>query len=97
MVTEIGAPNTCLGAKAGYLLRVAPECPTDWQDYLVTDPVPLQAVQVSSWKDGTAIYFVSAPFGGQEYLGYYIPSVQRSFIKSNKARNPTSVHILVYV
>ena len=97
MVTELGAPNTCLGARAGYLLRVATECPTDWQDYLVTDPVPLQAVQVSSWKDGTAIYFVSAPFMKREYLGYYIPSVQRSFIMSNRAQNPISVRILVYV
>ena len=97
MVTERGASNTCLGTKAGYLLRVAPECPTEWQNYLVADPVPLQAVQVSTWKDGTAIYFVSAPFRGREYLGYYIPSVQRSFIMSNKARNPISVRILVYV
>ena len=97
MVTELGAPQTCLGARAGYLLLVAPECPTEWQNYTVTDPVPPQAVPVSSWKDGTPLYFISSHSRGRWYSGYYLPSTQRSFIMIKKARSPRSLRILVYV
>ena len=96
MVTESGVPQTCLGARAGYLLRVAPECPTEWHDYSTGDIVPSQAVQVSSWKDGTPIYLISTLFRGRWYLGYYLPLVQRAFITAWTAWNPRFVRILVY-
>ena len=94
-VTQLGTPKYCRGI--GYLLRVAPECPTQWQDYWVGDPVPSQAIQVSTWKDGTPLYFVSAHFVNTWYAGYYLPSVQRSYFMLNKVRNPSFVSILVYV
>ena len=83
--------------KAGYLLRVAPECATEWQDYRVGDPVPLQAVRVSSWKDGTPLYSVCARLGDGWFLGYYLPVVQRPFIMNKKTENPTFVRMLVFV
>ena len=96
-VTQLGKPKYCRGV--GYLLRVAPECPTQWQYYWVGDPVPSQAIQVSSWMDGTPLYFVSAPFDGRPalYAGYYLPTVQRSYFMASKTRNPSFVRILVYV
>ena len=95
IVTEQGTPKRCRGV--GYLLRVAPECPTQWQDYWVGDPVPSQAIQVSSWKGGTPLYFVAARFSSLAYPGYYLPSVQRSYIMRNEAYNPSFVRILIYV
>ena len=59
-VTEDVKPLVCSGKGVGYLLRVAPGCPTDWVWYRVGEPIPTNAVQVSTWKDGTPLYFVTA-------------------------------------
>ena len=59
-VTEDVKPLLCSGKGVGYLLRVAPGCPTDWVWYNVGEPIPTTAVQVSTWKDGTPLYFVTA-------------------------------------
>ena len=94
IVTEQGTTKQCV--YVGYLLRVALECPTQWQDYTVGDPVPLQAIKVSSWKDGTPLYFVAAKFGNIWFLGYYLPSVQRSFIVKGTVQSLRFVRILTY-
>ena len=94
IVTEQGTKQQCV--HTGYLLRVAPECPTKWQNYTVGDLVPPQAIQVSSWKDGTPLYFVAASFNNIWYSGYYLPSVQRSFIVKGTVWSPKFVRILAY-
>ena len=61
-------------------MLVAPECPTAWQAFTVGDPIPANAVRVSTWKGGTPLYVVSKLFGGVSYLGYLLPSANRTFI-----------------
>ena len=83
---------------AGYILIVAPECPTVWQPYTVGDPLPPRAVSVSTWKDGSPLYLVAgvpAPNTGW-YLGYLLPTVQRTFLyKRGGVKSTTAVRILV--
>ena len=94
VIKEDGQPMRCYGYS--YILRVVPECPVSWQTYTVGDPLPSAAVTVSTWKDGTPLYFVSNSVGENWHIGYLLPSVPRSYILSG-IPNPTNVLILVYV
>ena len=96
LITEQQQAGLCDGA--GCILKVAAECPTTWQSYIVGDPVPPRAVNISTWKDGTPLYMVAGvPFPGKWYLGYLLPSVQRAFIYRQGVQSPTNVQILVYI
>ena len=82
----------------GYILKVAPGCSTAWQPYIVGGPLPPKVVNISTWKDGTPLYFVAGLRlnNGDWYLGYLMHSVQRTFIPHNNMENPTNVTILVF-
>ena len=97
-VTEDVKPLVCSGKGVGYLLRVAPGCPTDWVWYRVGEPIPTNAVQVSTWEDGTPLYFVTAtdPPGDFWHIGYLLPSIPKTFIYSSDVYSPTTVKILVF-
>ena len=43
----------------GYIPKVAPGCSIAWQPYTVGDPLPPKVVNISTWKDGTSLYFVA--------------------------------------
>ena len=95
VIMEDGQPMWC--SDYGYILRAVPECPVSWQTYTVGDPLPSAAVTVSTWKDGTPLYFVSNLIQSKWYIGYLLPSVPRSYVLAGIAHSPTDVHILVYV
>ena len=78
-------------------MLVAPECPTAWQAYSVGDPIPGEAVRVSTWKDGTPLYMVSKFLGGVSRLGYLLPSANRTFIVYMGLNSPMNVSLLVYI
>ena len=72
----------CLGPGVGYLLRVAPGCPTDWIWYNMGETIPNNAVKVSIWKDGTPLYFVtSTDHTGFWHMGYLLPSIPQTFFR----------------
>ena len=94
MVTEEAESVKCSGTQYGYLLQVAAGCPTAWKNYTVGDPIPTQAVQVSTWMDGTPLYMVAhEPNLG---MGYYFPPLQQTFIMMITTTNPMDVLMLVY-
>ena len=82
----------------GYILKVAPECNTDWQSYTVGNPIPPEAIQVSTTMDGTPLYLV-AKSSAKAYLGYLQPSAQDAIImgRGNEKLVFTNVKILVYI
>ena len=83
----------------GYLLKTAVGCTTTWQDYIVGDPVPPNAVQVSVSRDGTPLYCVEYHPGiGTRgyYIGYYIQTIQKTYIMSGGVYSPTHVKMLVF-
>ena len=97
-VTEDVKPLLCLGKGVGYLLRVAPGCPTDWVWYRVGEPIPTNAVQVSTWKDGTPLYFVTATdHTGFWHIGYLLSSMPQTFILAWDVKSPATVKILVFI
>ena len=63
----------------GYQLRDVPDSPVYWQPYSVGDTIPSTGVAVSTWKDGTPLYFVTAFVISYWYIGYPLPSVPRTF------------------
>ena len=74
MVTEEAELVKCYS----YLLPVAAGCQTVWRDYKVGDPIPSQAVQVSTRVDGTLLYMViHKSITG---TGYHLPPLQQTFI-----------------
>ena len=80
----------------GYVVKHAVGCSTGWQNYVVGDPVPTNAIQVSVWRDGTPLYSVEYRHGaGGYYIGYYLPSIQKVFIMASRLLTPTQVNILV--
>ena len=95
MVTEEAESVKCSGTQYGYLLQVAGGCPTAWKNFKVGDPIPTQAVQVSTWMDGTPLYMVDHDpnFG----LGYYFPPLQQTFIMMVTTKSPVDVLMLVYI
>ena len=94
VVTEQGLPNRCTGPQSGYLLYVDPQCPIKWQDYTAGDPIPSQAIKVSSWKDGRPLYLVCDSF--HSGIGYYIAHHQLAFIMMATTRSPSDMLMLVY-
>ena len=98
-VTEDVKPLVCSGQGVAYLLRVAPGCPTDWIWYQVGEPIPTNAVQGSTWKDGTPLYFVTAtdPPDAFWHIGYLLPSIPQAFIFAWDVHSPATVKILVFV
>ena len=97
-VTKDAKPLVCLGPGIGYLLRVAPGCPTDWIWYNVGETIPNNAVKVSIWKDGTPLYFVtSTDHTGFWHMGYLLPSIPQTFIYAWDVKSPTTVKILVFI
>ena len=94
VVTEQHQRALCPGA--GYILKVAPGCPTTWLSYTVGDPLPSGAVRVSTWKDGTPLYLVMVKHGFNWYMGYLLSSVQRTFIITARMVSPRDVSILVF-
>ena len=95
VITEDGQPMWCYNH--GHVLRVVPECPVTWQPYTMGDPLPSEAGTVSTWKDGTPLFFVTKFINTQWYIGYLLPSVSRSYMMAEISFSPTDVHILVYV
>ena len=80
-VAEDVKPLQCYGHGAGCLLHVSPDCPTEWVWYNVGERVPTNAEQVSTWKDGTPLYFVTSPdHTGFWHIWYLLPSLSRTFI-----------------
>ena len=53
--------------RRGYLLETSPDCPVSWIPFSFGDPIPTRAVKVSTWTNGSPLYFV-ATF---KYSGYY--------------------------
>ena len=94
VVSDDGRGRRCYGI--GYLMRKVPECPMSWQHYIVGDPLPTRAVNVSTWKDGTPLYLVAGRFGSTMSMGYLLPSVPRTYIMSYTTYHPTDVMLLVY-
>ena len=47
---------------------------------MMGETAPLQAVEISSWEDGSFPCFVSDHSRGREYGEYFLHSVQRSSI-----------------
>ena len=92
-VTEVQTTKKC---PDGYVVQVDPRCTATWQDYTVGDPIPLNAVQVSEWRDGTPLYAVEYEKGsGGYYIGYYLPTVQTVYIMAGSVISPTDVRMLV--
>ena len=94
--TEKQEARKCPGA--GYILKVAPGCPTTWQLYTVGNPLPRRAINISTWKDGSPLYVVAGlkTSTNKWFLGYLMQSVQRTFIPRWRTESPTNVWILVY-
>ena len=96
-VTEDVKPLVCSGNGVGFLLRVAPRCPTNWIWYSVGEPIPINAVKASIWKDGTPLYFVtSTDHTGFWHMGYLLPSIPQTFIFGWSLKSPATVKILVF-
>ena len=93
IIDEDSKPVWCYGY-AGYGLVVAPECRTAWLPYTVGNPIPPKALQVSTWKDGEPIYIVGTLLLRTAYIGYYLPSANRTFILKGGLHSPNQVDIL---
>ena len=93
-VTEQAQPVSC--KKQGYLLTVASECPTNWTAYTTGNPIPTNAVKISRWIDDTPGYMVTAKFI-KWTIGYYLPSIERTFLIGTGTQSPTIVSMLVYL
>ena len=80
----------------GYFLRVG--CPTRWQSYNAGDDLPIGAVRISSWTDGSPLYLVASEAGRNSWEpGYYHVSRQQAFVlQGGELRIPTTMSILVY-
>ena len=79
----------------GYLLAASPHCPVSWVAYKVGDPIPTRAVQVSTWTNGSPLYFV-AVCNVACYMGYYLPHTRRSYMMAGRVLNPGDVFILLW-
>ena len=78
--------------RRGYLLETSPDCPVSWIPFRLGDPIPTKAVEVSTWTNGSPLYFVFAI----RYYGYYLPYTGQSYIMAARVLNPTELLILVY-
>ena len=84
--------------RSGYLLQVASICSVVWREYTVGDLVPERAVVGGIWKDGSPLYIVADYIQNTWAIGYYRPSVQRSFIMIYaEIYNPQNMKILLAV
>ena len=83
----------------GYLLRDVQECPVSWQPYTVGDTISPAAVTVSTWKDGTPLYFVTTYVISDWYIGYLLPSAPRTFFMriSGSEKPHRSAYTRVYL
>ena len=81
----------------GYVVKEAPGCTATWQGYIPGDPIPPNAAQVSVWRDGTPLYAVEhlRDIAGDDFIGYYLPTDQKTYIMMGEIFNPTEVRILV--
>ena len=82
----------------GYVAQLVDGCSSTWQNYIVGDPIPPNAVQVSVWRDGTPLYSIGwflAGRRGNNFMGYYLPTTQTVYIVRGIVHNPTNVKIMV--
>ena len=94
LVTLDGRPARCT---SGYLLRVASSCSVVWRGYTAGNPVPKRAVVGGKWTDGTPLYIVTDYIKLRWIVGYYRPSIQRSFfMRTGKIYNPEDMKILLF-
>ena len=94
LVTLDGRPARCT---SGYLLRVASSCSVVWRDYTAGNPVPKRAVVGGTWTDGTPLYIVADYIKLRWIVGYYHPSIQRSFfMRTGQIYNPEDMKILLF-
>ena len=81
----------------GYLLQETPNCSVSWVRYKVGEPIPVNAVLVSTWTNESPIYFVASNVDKNIYhIGYYLAQADVSYIMVGRVWNPSKVFILVY-
>ena len=82
----------------GYLLQGSPNCSVSWALYKVGEPIPVNAIQVSTWTNESPLYFVASNVRNNVYyIGYYSAQAEMSYIMFGNVWNPNEVFILVCI